>query len=116
MRFKRNKCNQIQKNKKNGNSYFLFSHLTTIDLLGQHSNVLDGSAFGDSIEWGIGSERADELHVDDGVGEHGKEAVHDGHQEQELETRHILGGPEPESHVSETQRRLKKTRRGKIEV
>lgn len=65
--------------------------MTTVDLLRQHTNVFDGSAFRKSIERSVVLERVDELHVENGIGQKRHEAVHNRQKEEEFETGDILG-------------------------
>jgi len=75
------------------------THVTTIDLMRQDTNVLNGSAFRELIERSIVVKRNNELHMDNGVCQHRHETVPDRHDEQEFESGSIIGRPEPESHV-----------------
>lgn len=74
------------------------AYLTTVDLLRQHSNVLYGSGFRESIERRVIPERLHELHVDDGVCQRREESVHNRQKDKQFDTWDILG--RPERHVS----------------
>jgi hypothetical protein len=75
------------------------THLTTVDLLRQHSNMLNSSTFRKSISRSIDMKWIDEVHMNNWVCKHRHKTVHNRHKEQEFETGDIFGWPEPDSHV-----------------
>jgi hypothetical protein len=75
------------------------THLTTVDLLRQHSNMLNSSTFRKSISRSIDKKWIDEVHMNNWVCKHRHKTVHNRHKEQEFETGDIFGWPEPDSHV-----------------
>lgn len=93
------------------------THVTTIDLMRQNTNMLNGSAFRESIERSIVVKRNNELHVDNGVCQHRYETVPDRHDEQEFESGNILRWPEPENHVGffRTEKNLERENENEID-
>lgn len=72
--------------------------MAAIDILGQDSNVLDGSGFREAIERRVDLKRRNEAHVENRVHQHRDEAVNHDQKEQEFEAGRIAGG-EPQSHT-----------------
>jgi hypothetical protein len=83
--------NQNRRSQKNS------SHLAAIDLFGQNADVLDRPRLREPAERRVVPKRLDELHVEDGVGQHGHEAVHERQSEQEFEPAHVLS-TQPQRH------------------
>lgn len=73
------------------------SHLAAIDLFGQNADVLDRPRLREPVERRVVPKRLDELHVEDGVGQHGHETIHERQSEQEFEPAHVLS-TQPQRH------------------
>lgn len=73
------------------------SHLAAIDYFGQNADVLDRPRLREPAERRVAPKRLDELHVEDGVGQHGHEAVHERQSKQEFEPAQVLS-TQPQHH------------------
>lgn len=71
--------------------------MTAIDFFGQNSDVFERPRLREAIERRLDAERPNELHMEDGVGEHRHEAIHNRQRDQEFEPAYIRCA-QPPSH------------------